>query len=198
MGNPCAQIVVERKDIMSGKTKIIGISVLVLILLAGTAMAQRPGGWSPPDDGSHGRGHEMGPGPGNPGQQIGFGMENLARFRMMFRHLDLTEEQVIEIEFITEAAREEAMAIMEAAGRPEDQPSFMEIFTSPTLTISDLEEAMGKRDDIREAMEDVLFEAMVDVHNVLTVEQLDKLAEMVEEHAGGMGQGPGMEHSPIR
>jgi Spy/CpxP family protein refolding chaperone len=199
MGNPCTQILVERKEEMSGKMKITGIAVLAMIVLAGTAIAQGPGGWSPQAGGSHGGSFEMDhgpgvPGPGGPGQQGGFGMERLEQFRMMFRHIDLTEEQIEEIRSITENAREEAMGIMEAAGRPEDHTPFMDIFTSATLTVSDLEETVSQNSEIREAMQDVVFEAIVDIHNVLTLEQLDKLAEMAEEHSGAMGPGAGMDH----
>ena len=179
---------------MSRKTKIIGIAALAMILLTGTAIAQGPGGWSPHGGGSHGGGHEMGPGPGGPGQQGGFGMERLEQFRMMFRHIDLTQQQIEEIRLITETAREESMGIMEAAGRPEDHTPFMDLFTNPTLTVSDLEDALGQNSEIREAMQDVVLQAIVDIHDVLTLEQLDKLAEMVEEHAGAMGPGPGMNH----
>ncbi len=197
MGNPCAQIVTERKSKMSGKTKIIGIAVLAMILLAGTAIAQGSGGWSSGASGSHGGGYEMGPGPGGPGghgQQGGFGMERLEQFRMMFRHIDLTEEQIEEIRSITENAREDAMRIMGEAGRPESQTHFMDVFTSPTLTVSDLEDTMGQMDEVREEMQDVIFEAMVDIHDALTTEQLEKLAEMAEEHDGAMGPGSGMNH----
>ena len=173
---------------MSGKKKIIGIAVLAMILLAGSAMAQGPGGWSPQAGGPQGGG------PGGPGQQGGFGMERLEQFRMMFRHIDLTDEQIDEIRSITETAREEAMDIMEEAGTPEDHTPFMDLFTSPTLTVSDLEEAMGQNSEIREAMQDIIFAAIVDIHDVLTTEQLDKLAEMVGEHAGAMGHGTGMDH----
>ncbi len=195
MGNPCAQIVTERKEEMSGKTKIIGIAALAIMILAGTAIAQGPGGWSPQAGGSHGGGYEMGHGPGGPGssgQQGGFGMERLEQFRMMFRHIDLTEEQIDEIRSITQTAREDAMGIMEEAGRPEDHTPFMDLFTSATLTVSDLEEAMGQNAEIREAMQDVIFGAIVDIHDVLTIEQLDKLAEIAEEHGGAMGPGAGM------
>ncbi len=193
MGNPCAQIVTERKEEMSRKSKTIGIAVLAIMIMAGTAIAQGPGGWSP-QAGSHGGAPRMSSGPGGPGQQGGFGMERLEQFRMMFRHIDLTEEQIEEIRSITENAREEAMGIMEAAGRPEDHTPFMDIFTSATLTVSDLEETVSQNSEIREAMQDVVFEAIVDIHNVLTLEQLDKLAEMAEEHAGAMGPGAGMDH----
>ena len=193
MGNPCTEIITERKEEMSRKMKTIGIAALAILILAGTAMAQGSGGWSP-QAGSQGGASGMSSGPGGPGQQGGFGMERLEQFRMMFRHIDLTEEQVEEIRSITESAREEAMGIMEEAGRPEDHTPFMDIFTSATLTVSDLEEALNQNSEIREAMQDVIFAAIVDIHNVLTLEQLDKLAEMAEEHAGAMGPGSGMDH----
>jgi hypothetical protein len=146
---------------MSGRMKIIGIAALAIMILAGTAMAQGSGGWSPQAGSPHGGGYEMGPGsggpgPGGPGQQ--------------------------------------GMGIMEEAGRPEDHTPFMDIFTSATLTVSDLEEAMGQNSEIREAMQDVVFGAIVDIHDVLTIDQLDKLAQMAEEHAGAMGYGSGMDH----
>ncbi len=173
MGNPCTETVTERKEKMSRKYKTIGIAVLAIMILAGTALAQGPGG---------------------PGQQGGFGMERLEQFRMMFRHIDLTDEQIEEIQSITQAAREEAMDIMEEAGRPDDHTPFMDLFTSPTHTVSDLVEAMGQNSEIREAMQDVIFAAIVDIHDVLTLEQLDMLAEMAGEHAGAMGHDSGMDH----
>ena len=181
---------------MSGKTKIIGIVTLALILLVGTAVAQGPGGWSPTAGGPRGGAHDMSHGSGGPGQQAGFGMENLARFRMMFRYLDLTEEQAYEIESITQTAREDVMVIVEEARSQSDRTHFMDVFTSPTLTVSDLEETMGQMHEAMEVVQDVIFEAMVDVHDVLTTEQLEKLAAMAEEHAGGMGHGSGMDHGP--
>ena len=179
---------------MSGKMKIIGIAALAMIVLTGTAIAQGHGRWSPQGGGSQGGGYEMGPGPGGPGQQGGFGMERLAQFRMMFRHIDLAEEQIEEIQSIVDTAREEAMGIMEAAGGPENHTPFMDLFTSPILTVSDLEDALGQNSEVREAMQDIVFQAIVDIHDVLTIEQLDMLAEMAEEHAGAMGPGSGMNH----
>ncbi|MCD4701867.1 MAG: Spy/CpxP family protein refolding chaperone [Candidatus Aegiribacteria sp.] len=177
---------------MSGKAKIIVIAVLSVIILAGTAVAQAPGGWGSPAGGPQAGAHEMGP--GGPGQHSGFGMENLARFRMMFRHLDLTEEQANEIESITEIAREDVMEIVEEARSQADRTHFMDVFTSPTLTVSDLENTMGQMHEVMEVVQYVIFEAIVDVHDVLTIEQLEKLAEMAEEHAGGMDHGSGMGH----
>ena len=176
--------------------KLIGIAALALTLLAGTAIAQGSGGWGRADGGPRMGAAEMGPGPGagGPGGQGGFGMENLARFRMMFRYIDLTDSQIGEIRSITETAREETMDIVETARSLEDHASFIEIFTSPILTVRDLEEAAGRRDEVKEAMQDVIFEAIVDVHDVLTAEQLEKLLEIDNEYDGRMGRGPGMGH----
>lgn len=178
---------------MLQKIKITGIAILAISLLAGTAMAQ---GWDRPGGGPRMGAAEMSPGPGAPGGQGGFGMENLARFRMMFRYLDLTDDQAENIRSISEIAREEARAIMEAARGTENHASFIEIFTSPTLTVSDLENATSEMEEVQEDMQEVIFQAMVDIHDVLTAEQLEKLADLAEEHAGEMGHGPEMRSGP--
>lgn len=161
------------------------------MLAAGTAIAQRPGGW-----GGHGGGPRIGPGQG---QAEGFGMEQLARFRMMFRGLDLTEDQIEEIRDIVEGTREEVRAILETARPEEDEETFMDMFTSPELTVRDLEDGMGHMDEVREEVRNLVFQAIVDVHDVLTPVQLEELAEMAEEHPHGMGPGmggPGMGREP--
>ena len=82
---------------------------------------------------------------------------------------------------------------MEDADPPEDRIRFVELFASPTLTVFDLEENLGRDEDLREAGRDIIFQAIIDLHDVLTAEQLEQLAELVEEHAGaapgGMGHG---------
>jgi len=178
--------------------KITGITVLALMVLAGTAIAQRPGGWNQPGGSPRGGMGEMAQGPGGPGGQGGFGMENLAQFRMLFRNLDLSDEQIEEIRSITQNAREETMAVMESVERPEDRTPLMEIFTSPTLTVRDLEDAVNQNEDLRKEIQGIIFQAMVDVHDVLTADQLEELAVMIEEHAGGIGPGSGMGRMPMR
>ncbi|MFO8182827.1 MAG: Spy/CpxP family protein refolding chaperone [Candidatus Aegiribacteria sp.] len=170
---------------MSGKVKAIGIAAAVLMLAAGTAIAQGPGGWDGP---SHGGGYSMGPGQGEPG---GVGMQHLHPFRMMFRGLDLTDDQRDEIAAIVRDATEEVRDMMAEAEPWEERETFMEMFTSPTLTVADLEESMGRMDEVREEVRDVVFRAIVDVHDVLTAEQLRELADIAEEYGPGM-EGPGM------
>ena len=176
---------------MKQKMKTIGVIVITASLLAGTAMAQRFGEHS-----SSGAGHPGGAmmhdsrGPGGPGGHAGGpGFENFERFRMMFRGLDLTSDQNEQVEGIIADTREEIESIMDAAETSEIRSTFIEVFTSPTLTVRDLEITLGAADEARDAVRDVMYEAIVDLHNVLTAEQLEKLAEMASEH--GMGHTPG-------
>ncbi|MBD3276778.1 MAG: periplasmic heavy metal sensor [Candidatus Aegiribacteria sp.] len=170
---------------MFRRTGRIGIVFAITLLAATAVFAQGPSGMG---------GHGGGPTPGRMGGHAegGFGMEQLGRFRMMFRGLDLSDSQKEEIRSIVETARDDVRAIVEEAGAPEDRTPFIEIFTQPTLTVSDLEENFGAMDEVREAARDIIMQAIVDVHDVLTAEQLEELASMADEH--GLGMGPGPEH----
>ncbi len=176
---------------MKQKMKIAGVIVITASLLAGTALAQGFGEHSPSGAGHHGEAMMHGSrGPGGPGGHAGgSGFENFERFRMMFRGLDLTTDQTDRVEGIMADTREEIESIMDAAETSEMRSTFIEVFTSPTLTVRDLEITLGAADEARDAVRDVMYEAIVDLHNVLTAEQLDKLGEMASEH--GMGHTPG-------
>ncbi len=158
-------------------------TVATLMLIAASVSAQGPMGWGP-----GGGGGPMGGPPGHGGMGGGrFSPGNLAGFRMLARALDLTDVQVEEVEEILTSAREDLQELREGAETPEPG-GFVEMFTSPDLTVSDLEDAAEARDAAREAAQDVIFQAIVDIHGVLTDEQLAELAELVEERRGG---GPG-------
>ena len=169
---------------MKRKMKTIGVIAITASLLAGTALAQGFGDHPPSGAGRpaeammHGSRGLGGPG-GNTG---GPGFENLERFRMMFRGLDLTFDQIEQVEGIIADTREEIEEIIDAAEASDIRNSFIEMFTSPTLTVRDLETTLGAMDETRDAVKDVVYVAIVDLHNVLTVEQLDKLADMASEH----------------
>ena len=170
---------------MSGKMKFVLIVTLVTTLVAARAFAQGPMGEGMTHDMHPGGGammHESGPGMGG-----GFSPENLMAFRMMIRNLDLTEEQQEEIESILTQARTDIESLRSEMGPPEDHTPFIELFTSPTLTVGDLEDALGAMDEVREAMREIVFQAILDLHDVLTSEQLEAISERVAEH--GMGRG---------
>lgn len=172
---------------MTKRIKITGIIVLAVTLLAGTALAQGYG-----ERGIHGGGpaggemmHNAGRGPGHDAE---FGPGNLARCRMIFRNLNLTDEQWEEVEYILTNTREQIESIESEVGLQDHRTSFIELFTSYTLTVDDLEETLGVSSETREAMRVVIFEAIVDLHDVLTPEQLDELASIATQHE--MGHGP--------
>ena len=174
---------------MKARNWTIMATALVGLFITGSALSQ---GFGPP--GMYGGGHPGGMMPGG-GGGMGqhFSPENLGAFRMLAGHLDLTDEQVDEIQTILTDTREDMQALMEDADPPEERIRFVELFASPTLTVSDLEENLGRDDDLMEAGRDIIFQAIVDLHDVLTAEQLEQLAELVEEYAGaapgGMGHG---------
>lgn len=177
---------------MKQKMKIIGIITITASLLAGTALAQRFGDHSPSGAGHSGGAMTHGfRGPGGPGGHEGRpGFENFERFRMMFRGLDLTSDQTEQVEGIIADTREEIETIIDTAEPSDMRAIFIEVFTSPTLTVRDLEITLGAADEARDEVRDVMFEAIVDLHDVLTAEQLDKLADMASEHE--------MQHGSIR
>lgn len=162
---------------MSGKMKILATLIFVATLAAGAAFAQ--GGGFP---GMMGR-------DGNR-PMAGFGPENLGAFRMLAGRLDLTDEQTEQIEAILSGTREEIQAILEEAGPPEERPGFLEMFAGEDLTVADLEENFSGMDETREAIRSLAFTAIVEIHDILTAEQLAELAELAGE-LGGFGQGMG-------
>ena len=175
---------------MKQKLKMLGTLAIATSLLAGTALAQGFGDHTPPGSGRPGGAmmHDSRGPEGHGARAGGPGFENLERFRMMFRGLDLTIDQNEQIEAIIADTREEIEEIRDAAETSEMRTSFMELFTSPTLTVRDLEINLGAMDESRDAVRDVMYEAIVDLHDVLTSEQLEQLADMAAEHE--MGRGP--------
>jgi len=167
---------------MSGRTKTVVLVLAAATVAAGVALAQ---GWGPRGGG----GGMMGFG-GPMAGMGGFGPDDPAAFRMLAERLDLTDGQKEQVESILEEARLEIDSILEEAGSPDGRPRFMELFTAADLTVADLEAAFPATDEVREAIRGVTFGAVVEIHDVLTAEQLEELAAIVEEHAEGCGEGP--------
>jgi len=186
---------------MTGRSRTTAIVVATALLITGAAFAQGMGGTG---RGSGGRPGGMMPGGG--GMNESFGPGNINAFRMLAGRLDLTDFQKEELETILTDAREDMEELREAAAPSEERVYFMDLFTSPMLTVSDLEENLGGDEELREAGREIIFQAIVDIHDVLTDEQLAELADMVEEHAGsgpdgmrsGMMGGRGMGGAPQR
>ena len=172
--------------------------ILVTLIAAGVGLAR---GWGGPPA-------EPGGGPGGPG--MGPGMEmlrerggpgeampmELGRLHRLLAMLELTGEQRAEIGQIVEATRESIMELRSDHAEDALSPlAFAEVFSREDLDVDDLEELMDQGAELREEMLEIVLEAIVEVHDVLTPEQLDRILALAElAEAAGMGThwgGPG-------
>jgi Spy/CpxP family protein refolding chaperone len=128
---------------------------------------------------------------GHPGMDAGPGMEgDLGGFARVLGALELTDDQRSEIAGIMDTARFEIQSIRSSAEGVNPRETLMDLFLQDDLSVSEVEAVFSELDAIREQVRDVMVEALVEIHDVLTPEQLDRLSELVEMRAG-MG-GPGM------
>jgi Spy/CpxP family protein refolding chaperone len=173
---------------MNGRGRAVLLALGLGTLAATTAFAQ-PGFMGGGGPGGMGGGPgDMG---GRPGMDAGPGMEgDLGGFARVLGALDLTDDQRSEIAAIMETARFEIQSIRSSAEGVNLREELMDLFLQDDLSVSEVEAVFSELDAIREQVRDVMVEAMVDIHDVLTPEQLDRLSELVEMR-GGMG-GPGM------
>lgn len=145
----------------------ITIAVLAAaLLLAGTAIAQ-PGGMTGIS--------------GNRGATVqrsgGGGGDFFQRMLPMLRMLNLTDDQREAIADIMEDTRNsmESLRGTEEAGNQREK--FLELFSSSTITVSQVEALLNTRLDTMEEMNGIIAQALVDIHGVLTPEQLAALAQ---------------------
>lgn len=167
---------------MKKRTTLTALAAVIL-LTAGTALAQ-PGGMH--TGGAGGRGGM---------EQQGGGMV-LQRFVMMLHRMDLTDEQMEQVSGIVEDARDEIEAIHGTDDREGIREQFRDLFTSSSVTVTQVEALLNDRlDDMRE-VNSIIAEAIVEIHGVLTAEQLQTIADFdpgeMEMHNSGHG-----EHAPM-
>lgn len=172
----------------NGRRKRIGGILLALALSVGVGSAALAQGWG---DGPHGGGFRdggMGPGPcgppgGPPGGPRGGEMMPMEfqRLHRLLGALDLTPAQMDEIRSIVESVREEIMDLRERRGEEAFSPSsFAEVFARERLTVEDLEDFFDEGRELREEILEVVLEGLVDIHDVLTEEQLDRIVVITE------------------
>ena len=120
-------------------------------------------------------------------------MGQLGAFMRLLGALDLTEEQRGEIRAVFEDARDDIRAEIETARSDDGRRRLLELFASQDLSESEVLELMAERDQERDSIRRIVARALVDIHDLLTREQLARLAEMVEEGPpeGGPHGGPG-------
>ena len=151
------------------KKKTMTIAALAaLLLFAGVATAQ-PGGIPGRPMGNEGAGT---------GAQRSGGDENiLQRMLPMMRMLDLSDDQRDAIAEIIEKARDSMESIRGTEEQGSQREDFPELFSSSSLSVSEVENLLNSRLDVMEEVNAIMAEALVDIHNVLTPEQLAALAE---------------------
>lgn len=113
---------------------------------------------------------------------------------MMLGNLDLTDAQVEEIDGIMAEAEERIAAAAEEAGLADPAAAFIEMFSSPTLTVSSLEDLAERATALGDEIRGIQDEALVRIHDVLTSDQLSELAAMAtgRDDADSTGCGRGM------
>ncbi len=142
-------------------------ALTAVLLLAGTAIAQ-PGGMS---------GRPMDRGGMDQQRPGGEGGDFFQRMLPMLRMLNLTDDQREAIADIMEETRHsmESLRGTEEAGNQREK--FLELFSSSTVTVSQVEALLNTRLDTMEEMNGIIAQALVDIHGVLTSEQLAALAQ---------------------
>lgn len=168
------------------KTTII-TAMTVILLLAGTAVAQ-PGGMSGrpmnnPD--MHAERH------GSPEGDF------LQRMLPVMRILDFTDTQREAVQNIMQEARESMEITREEPGTHREE--FIHLFSSPNITTAQIEALLDERTEKMEETHVIIARALVDIHDILTAEQLAALAEFdPASHEMRMGNRGNMDHPGAR
>ncbi len=154
-----------------------GITIIVMlaavVLLAGSAVAQ-PGGMQGRPTGNN----------QSPGAEGDF----FQRMLPMMRMLDLSDDQREAIRDIMEDTRDSMESIRGTEDPGSQRDDFLELFSSSSLSVSEVENLLNRRIEAMEDANSIIAEALVAIHDVLTPEQLASLAEF---NPGSMNSGMG-------
>ena len=170
------------------KIRMTRLTTAAVLLLGGAALAQ-PGMMS---------GGMNGPGGMNQHrdmEQQGGGMF-LQRMLPMLQRLDLTDEQMTEIHVIMDNAKERLELLREADDHQGMREQFRDLFTSSTITVASVENLLNQRLAAMEDANTIIAEAIVEIHGVLTDEQLQAISDF-EPGEGAMHPGGPEGHAPV-
>ena len=148
------------------KKGTVTIATLAIMLFAGTAIAQ------PDGMGMSNRSMEH----RETGQQRP-GAEFFQRIRPMLGILDLSDSQREEIGEIISTAVESMESIREGTEGTSHRDDFIQMFSSSTISAAEVENLLNGRTEVMQEMNSIVAVALVDIHNLLTPEQLSTLAE---------------------
>jgi len=165
-----------------------------VVLMATLAFAQ-------PD---HMGGDRMGGGfAGSPGMGGGFsgapsmgggpgGNDQMGGLVRLLSALDLTDAQRLDIGSIVEDARDDMLAVRESVVQDSNpREELMALFVREDISLAEVKDVFDDIDRIQEEIRDIMLEAFVDIHDVLTSDQLAELGRLLDEHSG-VHHGPGM------
>jgi Spy/CpxP family protein refolding chaperone len=161
----CQRNTQHGKEIKMNK-RITTTAVLAALLLAGgTAFAQAPG---------------MGGGPmmGREGMEgSDQGGDMLQRMLPILHSLDLSDDQREDIRTIMDTTRERIEALRETGEGSTIREQFRDLFTSSSITAAQVEDLLNERLSRMEEVNAIIAAAIVEVHDVLTADQLAAIAE---------------------
>jgi|GEM_PF-2435423 hypothetical protein len=157
------------------------VTVMAMILsFAGLAEAQCCGDdWHGGDNGQHGGpswSSDCDPfGCGDPGDDF-CGATGCYPVLVLLREMDLTDSQRDEVDAIVEDTQDRVEAAFADAGFENPFDGFLQIFCQPNLSASSLSAFTEKLGQLQETLEGIQYETLVQIHDVLTSEQLAELA----------------------
>ncbi len=150
-----------------------------LLMAAGSALAQPP---------------MMGGGGMQPGMPGGGMM--LQNLMPMLSHGDLSDEQMQRVREIMEHARERIEAIHLGEDREGTREWLFELFSGASITASQVEDVLNGRLAEIEEINEVVAEAIVEIHGVLTPEQRASIGDCADCE-DDMCHGGQREHAPV-
>jgi Spy/CpxP family protein refolding chaperone len=158
-----------RKEIEMKNGKMVIGTLAAILLLGGTANAQPCG---MPGGGGMDRDDMGGQRPGGPCDGI---FQNMLP---MMRMLDLTDDQREAVALIVEGAEDSIEAIRETDETGNLREEFLQMFSASSLSAAEVEAHLNGRLEAMKDMHAILAAALVEIHDVLTAEQLAALAEL--------------------
>lgn len=169
-----------RKERKMKKQTITGLVLVTVLMITGIAVAQPGGGMGNRQMGGQG---ESGHGERNFFQNI----------RPMMHILELTDQQREAVAEIIEEAKTEIESLHSAEEAGSHREEFIDLFSSASLTVAQMENLMNSRIENMRTVNSIVSRALVDIHDLLTDEQLAKLAAFdpstMERGEGGHGGG---------
>ena len=121
---------------------------------------------------------------GGPGMGGGPPMEGeLGGLARVLHVLDLTDSQREEIGTIMEDTGERIQDVRESIEGIDPRRELMELFLQEDISISDARAVFDDIDYIQDQVRNIMLEAFIEIHDVLTADQLEELGRLIEEHS---------------